>query len=397
MPSSAYSQSVLRSTTRALAACATVWLLAASPPDHVATSDYFGGAAGTHLVDPSVAARWLTWAETDIADSLRLRGTDVKTLLYTDPNRAMNRQPEGRADESAFAHDCAGGRIEAYRAGQYLMDPHSQALLGVWRAHVQRYGRAGQFKAVFEDDADDIAYVRGMPCHYSPEDWLQATIAMQQAVGYPVVYNGLSNFSGEAVSPAIGLNASAVGGMMEQCYARSPAQPKTTGAHWVVTEDTELRMAAEGKLFFCYGNDTTPAESALDGRLYVYASFLLGYDPSSSVLWEYYQGPSRFHVMPETQLVPLQPPTTPRSVADLRTASGIYQRAYGACYLGGRLQGPCIVAVNPDAQAHPLNLAGYTRTLQISGGGVLDGGTARVAPPGAPGTLGALSAVVAFK
>jgi hypothetical protein len=101
--------------------------------------------------------------------------------------------------------------------------------------------------------------------------------------------------------------------------------------------------------------------------------------------------------MPETQLVPLQPRATPRSVADLRTASGIYQRAYGACYLAGSPQGPCVVAVNPDAQAHPLNLTGYTRTLQISGGGVLDGGTARVAAPGPPGTLGALSAVVAFR
>jgi hypothetical protein len=397
MPSRAYSQSVLTQTARALAVFATVCLLAESPPSHVATSDYFGGGVGTHFVDPADAGRWLTWAETDVADSPRLRAVGVKTLLYTDPNRTLSRQPEGRVDESAFAHDCAGGRVEAYRAGQYLMDPHSPALLAAWKGHAQRYARAGQFDAVFEDDADDVAYLRGMPCRYAPSDWLQATIAMQQALGYPIVYNGLSNFSGQSVSPAIGLNATAIGGMMEQCYARSPALPKTTGAHWLVTEDTELRMAAEGKLFFCYGNDTTPAVSALDGRLYVYASFLLGYDPSSSVLWEYYQGPSRFHVMPETQLVPLQPRTTPRSVADLRTASGIYQRAYGACYLAGSPQGPCVVAVNPDAQAHPLNLTGYTRTLQISGGGVLDGGTARVAAPGPPGTLGALSAVVAFK
>ncbi len=382
---------------RALAVCATVWLLAESPPQHVATSDYFGGGVGTHFVDPSDAARWLSWAETDVADSPRLRAVGIKTLLYTDPNRTMSRQPEGRADESAFAHDCAGGRIEAYRAGQYLMDPHSAALLAAWKGHAQRYGRAGQFDAIFEDDADDVAYLRGMPCRYSPTDWLQATIAMQQALGYPIVYNGLSNFSDQTISPAIGLNATAIGGMMEQCYARSPARPKTTGPHWLVTEDTELRMAAEGKLFFCYGNDTTPAVSALDGRLYVYASFLLGYDPSSSVLWEYYQGPSRFHVMPETQLVPLQPRTTPRSIAELRTGAGIYQRAFGACYLAGSPQGPCVVAVNPDAQAHPLNLTGYTRTLQISGGGVLDGGVARVASPGPPGTLAGLSAVVAFR
>jgi hypothetical protein len=392
-----YPQTVLEKIVRALAVCATVGLLAASPPAHVATSDYFGGAAGTHLVDAATAARWLTWAETNIAGSQQLRPLGVKTLLYTDPNRALSRQPEFAAGESAFAHDCNGGRIEANRAGQYLMDPHSQALLAVWKGHVQRYTAAGQFDAVFEDDADNLEYLRGMPCRFSSDDWLQATNDMQRALGYPIVYNGLSVFSDQTVSPSIGLNATAIGGMMEQCYAVRPTVPKASGAHWIVTENTELRMGAEGRLFLCYGNDTSPAASALDGRLYVYASFLLGYDPSSSVLWEYYQGPSRFHVMPETQLVPLQPRTTPRSVADLRTASGTYQRAYAACYLAGQPQGPCVVAVNPDAQPHPLNLAGYARTLQISGGGVLDGGTARIAPPGAPATLGALSAVVAFK
>src|SRR5580698_7104129 len=38
--------------------------LAALPqrPEHISTADYWGGYAGTHSVEPQVAAGWLTWA-----------------------------------------------------------------------------------------------------------------------------------------------------------------------------------------------------------------------------------------------------------------------------------------------------------------------------------------------
>jgi hypothetical protein len=373
------------------------WLLGAAVLVHVGTADYFAGYAGTRSVAAPVAARWLTWAQTDPATSPSLRALGVKTMLYTDPNRAMRGQQEFSQDESTFAHDCTGARIEANRSGQFLMDPRSPALLALWKRHMQRYTAAGRFDAIFADDANNLAYVRGRPCGSSEAQWLQATNAMQQALGYPVIYNGLSNFSDQTISATIGLNATAIGGMMEQCYGGSPAIPKTSGAQWIVTENTELRMVSERKLFFCYGNDTTQADRALDSRLYVYASFLLSCDPSLSVLWEYYQGESRFHVMPEVQVVALRPPKSVRSVDELRMPSGIYQRTFGACYLAGRKQGECAVAVNPDSQSHPLPLRGYRRIVQLSGGGVLDGGTVRIAAPGPPASLGALSAVIAFK
>ncbi|MGC1380824.1 MAG: putative glycoside hydrolase [Candidatus Baltobacteraceae bacterium] len=372
--------------------------LAATPaPRHVSTADYFAGYAGTRLVSAPAAARWLTWAETDIASSPSLRALGVKTLLYTDPNRAMKGQPEFTAQQSTFARDCAGAPIETNRPGQFLMDPNSAALRALWKRHVDRYVAAGRFDAVFEDDANTIAYARGQPCGYDAAAWLQATIAMQRSLGYPIVYNGLANVAGAAVSPSIALNATAIGGMMEQCYSGTAAQPLLSQTRWIAAETTELRMASERKLFFCYGNDTTPADRALERRLYVDASFLLSYDPSYSILWEYYEGRSRFHVMPEAQLVPLRPAAALRSVDALRSPTGVYQRTYAACYVAGVDRGRCTIAVNPTLQPLSLALPEYTRTLTLAGGGILDGGSVRIGTARPPAQLAPLGAVIAFR
>jgi hypothetical protein len=376
---------------------AGIWLLGITVPKHVQTSDYFN--ATTRAPAP-IAAAWLTWAETDIKESLALRPLGVKTMLYTDPNRAMSgrQQPEYTSNESTFAHDCSGARIETTtRPGQYLMDPESPALLAVWKYHADRYGKAGKFDAIFEDDANGLRYVTALPCHYNAQDWLAAIIAMQRDLGWPIIYNALSNFSDRSVSPSIALNATAIGGMMEECYAPATSQPKSPFPHWVVTEETELQMAAAHKLFFCYGNDISPAAASIDNRLYVYASFLLTYDLSSSVLWEYYEGPTYVHIMPEAELVALQPSRSVQSVKDLLAPSGVYTRAYGACYLAGRSVGPCVAAVNPDATPHALDLPGYHHTLALSGGGVLYGGSVSVDGPAPPAQLSALSALIAFR
>lgn len=375
-------------------------LLGVSVPTHVQTGDFFAGYAGTRVVDPQTAAGWLTWAETDPAGSLRVRPFGIKTMLYTDPNRAIPKQsefPEYARDEASFAHDCSGLRITTNYPGQYLMDPHSATVRAVWKEHVDRYQSIGHFDAIFVDDADDVAYVRATPCNYDSGEWLRTSNALQRSLGYPIVYNGLSNFSDHHVSESIGLNDTAIGGMMEQCYAPYPAKPKAPFDHWIVNETTELQMAQAHKLFFCLGNDTSAAVDSLDARLYVYASFLLTYDLSSSILWEYYQGPSHFHVMPESQLVALHPQKSVTSVSDLLAPSGLYQRSYEACYLAGRPQGPCIAVVNPTGQSLALSVPGYHRTLQIAGAGAVDGGTVRIAAPGPPSQLPSLSAAILFK
>lgn len=380
-----------------LALLASVCLvLLGAVPAHVQTADYFAGYAGTRRVAPQVAARWLTWAEVNVAGSIALHPLGVKTFFYTDPFRTMAGDPEFSNNEADFAHDCAGNRIEAaHRSGQYLMSVKSPSLLTTWKNHVARYAREGRFNAILADDANNLYYLTGRPCEYDPHDWLERVGAMQRAVGFPVIYNALSGFSDRSVSPSIALNRSAIGGMMEECY-QSHDTARISGDSWYVAEATELQMMRARKYFFCYGNDTRPATDAIGDRLYVYASFLLTYDPRYAVLWEYYDGPSHFHVMPETQLVPSARGSI-ASIDALRIASGVYERRFDACFVGGRAIGACAVAVNPDSAPHALDFGAYRRTLTLAGGGAVDGGSIRIESMPPPGTLQPQSAVIAFK
>jgi hypothetical protein len=364
-------------------------------PEHVPTADYWGGYSGTHLVSAPIAAQWLTWASVNIDGSKALRPLGVKTMLYTDPNRQIAGEPLYSTDESTFAHDCVGARIPTARAGQYLMDPRSPSLQRAWKSLVDRYSAEGHFDAIFEDDADDLVSVRELPCMYSDAAWLSATLAMQRSLDLPVIYNGLSNQSGAAVSSSIALNGAAIGGMMEECFA-STKQPEIGGAQWLATEATERRMAAENKLFFCLVLDSGDASASLRGRLYAYASLLLGYDASSAVLWEIYHTPSSQHVMPEVQLVPGEADSVPPELDTLRTPSGAYRRSFASCSLAGRDAGPCVVIVNPDATAHHVARDGYTRELVLQGAGVLDGGVARIAAGGSD-EIPALSSEILFR
>jgi hypothetical protein len=302
-------------------------------------------------------------------------------------------------DESTFAHDCSGSRIVTkYRSGQqYLMDPHSQSLRQKWR-RLARNAQQEHFTALFADDAVGDRYAQGAPCNYDLAEWIHAMADAQQSVGFPVVYSGLDDFYKHGVAREIALNATGIGGMMEQCYAQSPPRSLAGGWTWSAIENTELAMASDQKFFFCYGNDLTPADQAVSQRTYVYASFLLTYDLKTSVLWEYYKTASGGHVMPESELVALRPVTSNvRTIEQLRNRDGVYTREYRECFIAGQPQGPCVAAVNPDpAAAHPLQLGGFRRTLELHGSGIFDGGSVHVSSQAPPRSLGPLQAVIAF-
>lgn len=385
----------MKSASACLALAAAIALLGAVPA-HVQTSDYWGGYAGTHKVSARQAADWLTWAEVDAADARLLAPLGVKTILYTSPTRVIPGSPMYSDDESQYAHTCGGARImSTWRNNQYLTNPRSRALISAWRSYVQKHFQAAHFDAVFVDNAAPV-YTTGEPCGFDLDDWLNAEIEAQRAVGYPVIYNALSATDGPNVSPEIALNRTAIGGMMEECYARLRPNTKATGQLWWVTERTELLMSREHKYFFCYGRDLTPADQAYDGRMYTFASFLLTYDPATSVLWEYYQTPSGGHVMPESALVALDPVKPVAGIADLRDRNGVFVREYRRCYAYGASVGPCAAAVNSDAEPHNLVLRGFRRTLVLHGSGVFDGGS--ISENGAmPSRLGPASAVIAFK
>jgi len=280
-----------------------------------------------------------------------------------------------------------------------LMNPLSVTLRGMWNSFVNTAMSHGHFDAVFSDDADDVYGITSMPCGYTPAFWLAATNAEQLFLGRPVIYNGLSILSaGYGVSDAIGLNISAIGGMMEGCYSQPGSSPKPHDAVWRTIENTELIMAQQNKLFFCYANNVSPAASSVDARIYTYASYLLTYNVGTSVLWEYFGTPSGFHVQPEAALVATAPVIpSPRDISGLQRSSGVYAREYGACYVYGVAVGPCASVVNSDSQnARSFPFTKYHHTLYLGGGGALDGGTLSVRGYAPPASLQPLGSVIAF-
>lgn len=381
----------------------TALLLAAtSIPTHVLTSDYWGGYSGTHNLPAQRAAQWLSFAMVDPGDANLMSSLGVKTILYTNPNREQPGDPMWTADENEYAHTCAGGRVrgEVNYAGQELTNPGNPAMHQVWRYSVKRHtvdsGNA-HYDFVFADEAGGTAYSLQQPCGYTFDGWLRDESGLFASLGRPIIYNGLNDFYNRGIAREIALNANAAGGEMEECYAQLHPDHRVGGWMWYTTEATELRMAQDRKYFICYGRDLTPADQADDGRLYTFASFLLSYDLRTTILWEYYKTPSGGHVMPESQIVAMQPVKPIRRVAELREAGGAYVRRYRDCYVAGRRVGPCAAAVNPDPEPHSVNLSAYHRVVQLRGSGIFDGGSIVLAGMNPPSVLPPLTGVIAFE
>jgi hypothetical protein len=356
---------------------------------HVLTADYLGGYGGTYAFPWSVEAPYVNWAKaSNPADSDGQRAVGIETYFYTDPNDTYAGGPLYTSDESTFAHTCSGNRITAHYNGatHYLMNPYSSNLLQMWIASVRDHAH---YDAIFEDNTNDLYGMNGTPCNYTPAGWLEATIDETTAFGYPVVYNGA------AITGTIGMNRAnnVLGGMAEQCYATGNRAGRITDSFWQTIENVELQMAQQRKLFFCLSDNRKNAASSLDARTYNLASFLLTYDPATSIFMEVFSTPSRFHVEPESQLVPLYPVVpTPSRVSSLQVAGGAYGREYNACYYAGTFVGRCAVAVNPSSfNTHHFPFGGkYSHTLVF----VLDGGTATTNGPPPPAQLPPLGSVV---
>jgi hypothetical protein len=186
-----------------------------------------------------------------------------------------------------------------------------------------------------------------------------------------------------------------IGGAFEQCF---------NDGMWTAEEDSQLETVAllktEGKApgpgWWCY-LDNTSADGAtvLPARLFAYASFLLTYDPNYSLFQESYTtSPSTFQVFPETGFVPLNPASVPGAVSALQSAGGAYVQSYSACYYRGSLVGNCEIVVNPTSSSvsvpNPHSLA---HSMVLSGGGVLDGGSASFGGT-APTTLAPQTAAI---
>lgn len=374
-------------------------------PRHVLTADYLGAPYGSTSVAPAQAAAYLTWAQVSVPNANAVAAAGIKTQYYIDPGLTIANRGDQMytADETTFAHDCLGRRItipyrELTQNVMAVEQPSTQAVFERW---VRRITGAVHYDALFEDDANppsEYLQFRQMPCKYNDDTWLRGIDALNHRSPIPVIINGLNASKRPLPSALVRLVSSdkTLGLNYESCYS-SATQPKMPGTIWQAMENSELQVTRAGKMFECMARNGSPAAASIDERIFVYASFLLSYDPATSVLWEQFATPSKLRVEPESQLVALDPVAgAPADIGGLLANGGTYARQYRRCYLGGRLVGACAAAVNPDGVPHIFPYSGYRRTLALSGGGVLDGGTVSAGGP-APANLPPLSAVIAFQ
>jgi len=374
-------------------------------PNHVLTWDWYDHAG---MVDPGTAAPYLDYAAVQVVDANAFTAAGIKTVFYTDPNRSHKGTPMYTSDETTFAHDCNGVRITVGHrpVTTYQMDvrsPNLEPLWGAWVASV--LGNGYNYTYVFEDGANNIHNESAVPCGYTEPSWTAASNANDTLLGPSlIIYNGLGTL-GDGYGkppPSILLNPTTFGGMMEDCYGKdsfSNPLPKTTV--WKNYETTEGTMAAIQKPFVCRGLSSFQAKTSTVRRVYQYASFMLTYDPASSIISEKYITPSNLAVFPEEGLVALDPVIpSPAKIGQLKTDTWTYGRQYNSCYLWGTSIGACAAVVNADVPtaSHPFPWPGvYAHTLVLSGGGVLDGGTASVTGPAPPATMSGTSSIIAIQ
>ena len=375
---------------------------------HVQTADYLGWSLSRSLFAYASAAPFLTWAETDPSNANAITAAGIQTMAYIAPFRGSTGNPLYTDESSTFAETCSGSRLYDHWDGaqEWVLNPSSSELRALFRNYVNSLLSQGGLTAIFEDEAGSLSasavyapLVPGLPCDYSNTTWLAATTSFNQTSPRPVIVNALSDLNGHSPSVNIALlnGSNTIGANMEDCYSMT-SQPELSGWAWQAEENTELQVEGKDKFFHCMLSDTSSASSSLTARIYAYASFLLTYDPYVSVYRATFATPSGFHVLPETEFVPLEPVVgMPSSVGSLQVSTNVYARQYNACYLRGERIGACAVVVNMDGfSAHPFPYSQYHHTLAMSGSSVLDGGTVSVSGSAPPSSIPKLGAVIAL-
>ena len=378
-------------------------------PWHVLTADYLGSPWGSNAIAYSTVAHYLTWAETGTPDASAIAAAGIKTMLYTNPNRTTPGVGDElyTTDDSTFAHTCTSGRLYDSKDGvtEWVMNPSSGNLRTLYAGYVRQKQALAHFDAVFEDVAGPLSefepydpFKPGYPCSYTDSAWIDGEIGLAHSSPLPVFANSLSGLNGHSPSLSLALlnDSNTIGATFEECYSWTN-QKKAPTWYWAAIENTEIAMAEKHKLFQCLAEDTYSAGSEVDARRYLYASFLLTYDPNTSIYRNEFATASGVHVMPEAELVPLSPVVTePTAIGALEQPGGTYARKFNACYLRRSYAGPCAVVVNPSYNTQSFPFTTYHHTLTFSGGGALDGGSVSIDGPAPPSSLPPLEAEIVF-
>jgi hypothetical protein len=265
----------------------------------------------------------------------------------------------------------------------------------------------------------DAAGDQGGPyaCGAGGATYASALASMFSAAPYPVIANNV--FESSAVGTdwhTIDAPSNVIGAMVDSdCFVDANAFGQTgdfaitQGNHsygysvddWTQHENDALYLASQNKMFVCLIGASGFASSEPALRTYAYASLMLTFNLLSTTYFTYWQTDTagQVEVYPETGLVPANPVVgTPSSIAALQVG-GVYAREYKDCFYRGTDEGPCAFVVNPTigAQNWPTLSRPYGHTMTLSGGGVLEGGTASFAGPSPTPILFSGSAVIVVR
>jgi len=352
----------------------------------------------------------------------QLHAAGIKVVPYSDPSHHVT--PPTTYLNTLFtsadwAHACNGEPVVWNKPGHtltYINDIRNPDVAAKWKQDGDHLmATVGGFDAMFEDTADDPFSFASpappadntSPCNpVTQADWTAADYIMENAFGYPVIFNGLGS-SGGGVSPRSEmLLGPALGGMDEGCDDNYNATPYaiSLGTKWLGHRDAQMLALAYGKDFVCHHLQHADASTVTAIRMFHYASFLLLFDYATDIYsTQWTGGTSNVSVMPETLLVPNNPVLpTPTNMNVLFGRDGAYHRLYKHCALNGVDKGQCDVVVNPTkpTSKNPGTITliepfTVRHVLKLSGAGILDGGTATIISS-SPTSLGSGQGLIAF-
>jgi hypothetical protein len=363
---------------------------------HVMTADVLYGYGGTPSTTSLASVKpFITWVQTSPNNAPQIRAAGIKVDVYVNfwrnyssdnPSVGYNDLRPGGPHASAEALDCLGHPIvDVDYGGGYEADARSSAAAGhasvVASYFLKEFG--SNYDALFADDTGAVGGIT-LPCNFSPSSYEAAANAVSASLGVPLFVNtlGAGSYPDNQIQYAQADNV--IGAMCEICYAGNSSSRggdyAIGGSTWQHTENAEIAIVSMHKIFWDYARAIGDPSSETALREFIYASFLLTYDPSYAMLQEAFKTASGFPIMPETGLVPMNPKLTASTVAGYANG-GIYMREFGDCYYRGSRVGACAVVVNPNAASASIPSNTYTHAMMLSGGAVLEGGSASFAAP----------------
>jgi hypothetical protein len=377
------------------------------PRTHVLTSDFYN--SNDVSVSLNKLSKVLTWAEVPPADQGAVEAAGIKTMLYFDPTFQPQNGPLYSDVESTFEHDCSGNRITQTDFPRlYLMSRNSKEA-ALAKNYLASVFAVNSYDAAFEDSAGELYTddLSSQPCDFHEGNYIARDAELESALAQPLIPSALDaffqqngNWHNDQKSVQLAFGPDSIGGEGEECYDSdsNPSVFKLSGSLWEAMENTEIKVEAQSKMFFCYARNFTTAGSPEGRKLRMYdiASFLLTYKPELTVLWERFRTPSNVHVFPESQLVALDPLHDPPDDISGLEAGGAFYREYASCFYAGDALGPCAVIVNPSATKTAKNplYHKYATSLELTGPGLFDGGKAAFTGPTPPDSLPTLSAFI---